>query len=160
MHQKKNTEQEGEGWGTYYRVHLVDSCAQRVTKESPIKEWGGAPFAALKRAIRIIGCPRSGRIPKDMLEKLQILRDAYYGEEDREAQVAVEKEYGLDPFAEPDDDMDNLDDCGDDEGDNSDEEENEEDIEEESAPRRKKRKRAHLWKRGETPDQASFDYTN
>lgn len=131
---------EPQSWGTYYRVHLVDGNARHVTEATPTKEWGGSPIGALRRAIAVIGCPRSFRIPPDAIKKLQILRDLYYGPEEKEAEV--EKRLGLDPFEEPDDEIDLIDPSGQEHDEEEEGGEDEDDEDEEWVPPAKRRKTA------------------
>jgi hypothetical protein len=65
--------------GQYTRVYLCNTPFAQHT-QAP-KQWHGAPFPAIRRAIGALGCPRIGRIPQDMVLKLQILRDLYYLDE-------------------------------------------------------------------------------
>lgn len=57
-------------------------------------------------------------MPREDVEKLEILRDLYYGEPDNEKEV--EEKWGLDPFAEPNDDVDKMSDFDDHDDDNDD----------------------------------------
>ncbi|KAH8431475.1 uncharacterized protein LDX57_009138 [Aspergillus melleus] len=142
FHQKGT---DKEGWGMYQRVYLNDSKLSMFIKDEPTKAWSGSPMAALRRAIGAIGSPRSFRFPPNVIEKLRILQDLYYGPEDEEAEV--EKKHGLDPFEEPDDDIDLI------EEEEEEGEEDEDDEEEEWVPPAKRR----------TPRRqadAKFDYYN
>ncbi|RHZ49624.1 hypothetical protein CDV55_100289 [Aspergillus turcosus] len=106
--------------GQYTRVYLCDNPRTQHT-QAP-NQWHGAPFPAIRRAIGALGSPRIGRIPQDMVMKLQILRDLYYLDDDEE----TERRHKLQRPSQDDD----YQDSDEEEDENKEEEEEEEDEDE------------------------------
>lgn len=112
--------------GQYTRVYLYDTPFAQNTRVP--KQWRGAPFPAIRRAIGALGSPRIGRIPQDMVVKLQILRDLYYLDEEDE----VERRHNLQRPSQDDDYQDFDEDEEDDNEEEEDEDEDEIEDEEET----------------------------
>ncbi|GIC89208.1 uncharacterized protein Aud_005615 [Aspergillus udagawae] len=83
--------------GQYKRVYLEDILFKEHI-QAP-KQWHGAPFPIIRRAISALGSPRIGHVPLEMITKLTILRDLYYLDDEEE----TERRHGLERPSRDDD---------------------------------------------------------
>ncbi|GFF71104.1 hypothetical protein IFM61606_01992 [Aspergillus udagawae] len=106
--------------GQYKRVYLEDILFKEHI-QAP-KQWYGAPFPIIRRAISALGSPRIGHVPPEMITKLTILRDLYYLDDEEEA----ERKHGLERPSRDDDYQDSEEEEDEEEGEEEEEDKNEE----------------------------------
>ncbi|OJJ50364.1 hypothetical protein ASPZODRAFT_13448 [Penicilliopsis zonata CBS 506.65] len=90
QHQVEHGQITADADGGLYRIIYLETGISG-TQAAITKSWNGAPMATLRRGIACLGTPRIEAVPIELTDKLQILRDLYF----RNDELGLERKYGL-----------------------------------------------------------------